>query len=239
MSILPHPQTLLNALRRVWPGGPPPGSCLLCAADSDNALLCAGCNDDLPRLPATHCPQCALPTTHGERCGACLKSPPHFARTLAPFLYDFPVDRIIHALKYGHQLVVADWAAHQLAAACRDGVFDLIMPLPLHPARLRTRGFNQSAEIARMLSNTLKIPVDRSSLLRVRDTAPQAGLALKERTGNVRGAFECRRDLAGARVLLIDDVLTTGATTNECARVLGLHGVSEVSVAVLARAVRR
>ena len=238
MSILPQATALLSRLRQRLLAGLLPGSCLLCAADSNDDLLCPACAADLPRLPDARCPQCALPTPHGEHCGGCLRSPPPFAATIAPFLYDFPVDRIIHALKYGQQLVVADWAAAQLAAACRSHDVSLIMPLPLHPARLRQRGFNQSAEIARLLGNRLNFPVDRSSLVRCRNTAPQATLPLKARRGNVRGAFECRRDLSGEHVLLIDDVLTSGATAGECARILRLHGARQVTVAVLARAVR-
>lgn len=238
MSILPHPPKLLSRLGQSLRDALLPGSCLLCEADSQDALLCPACSADLPLLPEHRCPQCALPTAYGERCGACLKSPPHFNATLARFLYEFPVDRIIHALKYGHQLVVADWAAAHLATLCTGREISLIMPLPLHPARLRDRGFNQSAEIARLIGNRLNFPVDRSSLQRCRNTAPQAALPLKERNGNVRGAFECERDLSGQHILLVDDVLTTGATANECARILHLHGAREVTVAVLARAVR-
>ena len=238
MSILPHPLAPLSRLGRTLRDALLPGSCLLCEANSGDALLCPACSLDLPRLPEKTCPQCTLPTSYGERCGACLKTPPHFEATLAPFLYEFPVDRIIHALKYGHQLVVAEWAAAELAACCTGRDISLIMPLPLHPARLRERGFNQSAEVARRIGNRLNFQVDRSSLLRCRDTPPQAALPLKERRGNVRGAFECRRDLSGERILLVDDVLTTGATAGECARILHLHGAREVTVAVLARALR-
>ena len=151
---------------------------------------------------------------------------------------DFPVDRVIHALKYGHQLAVAKWAGQRLAEQiCREE-FDRLIPLPLHPERLRERGFNQSAEIAGSLGKCLKLPVDRSIALRTRATPPQADLPHKERRKNVRGAFECRGDLSGQRLLLLDDVMTTGATVNECARVLKLHGAASVAVAVIARALR-
>ena len=238
MSILPQSASTLSRLGQRLRDALLPGSCLLCEADSHDALLCRACTTDLPHLSETTCPQCAMPTEHRTLCGACLKSPPHFDFALARFLYEFPVDRIIHALKYGHQLIVADWAAEQLATACRGRDISLIMPLPLHPRRLRDRGFNQSAEIARGIGNRLNFPVDRSSLLRTRNTAPQATLPLKERNGNVRGAFECRRNLTGEHILLIDDVLTTGATASECARILHLHGARAITVAVLARAVR-
>lgn len=214
-----------------------PESCLLCSSDSGDGLLCADCNADLPGLATTHCPQCSVETTYGERCGACLKETPYFNRTIAAFRYDFPVDRIIHALKYGHQLAVADWLGKQLASYL-EADNQLIIPLPLHPDRLRERGFNQSAEIARVIGNQLNLTVDRDNVLRSRPTQRQADLPLKERHKNVRGAFECRADLSGQKILLIDDVMTTGATVNECARVLKLHRASEITIVVAARALK-
>ena len=111
--------------------------------------------------------------------------------------------------------------------------------MPLHPARLRARGFNQSLEIARPLGRALGIPVAPDGLIRTRATPPQAELPLKERARNVRGAFEYRGELAGQRVLLVDDVMTTGSTLREAARILALHGAGPITVAVAARALRR
>jgi len=229
-----HP---LKQLARGWLGAALPASCLLCGTDSRDTLLCPACASDLPALSGAQCPQCAEPTTHGERCGACLKTPPHFDRTVAAFRYDFPVDRIIHALKYGHQLAVAAWLAERLAAGLPKGE-ELIVALPLHNERLRERGFNQSVEIARTLGKRLGRPVDYTSLQRTRATPPQADLPLQERQRNVRGAFECVADFSGKPILLIDDVMTTGSTVNEAARVLKLHGASRVTVAVAARALK-
>ena len=236
MSILPQRlvrslQQLANASLRNFL----PGNCLLCGADGEGDLLCPDCSADLPFSPTASCPQCGEPTTFSERCGACLNKPPHFDRTLALFRYEFPVDRLIHAFKYGHQLAVGQWLGLRLAERITPGA-DVIIPLPLHNDRLRERGFNQSMEMARIVEKCLKIPVDRSSLLRTRATPPQASLEHKERHKNVRGAFECRNDMSGRHVLLIDDVMTTGATLDECARVLKLHGAGEVSVAIAARA---
>lgn len=237
LSILPHP-IKTQGIRHRMCNHLLPGSCLLCSTTSGNDLLCADCRADLPPLPAATCPICAEQTTHGERCGACLRDPPNFGRTVALFRYDFPLDRLIHALKYGHQLAVAPWCATQLAAKLRGEHFDAVIPLPLHPARLQQRGFNQAAEIARHLGNHLRLDVDRSSLIRQQPTQPQANLPLAERRNNVRGAFECRTDFSGRHLLLLDDVLTTGATANECARVLRLHGAASVTVAVVARALK-
>jgi ComF family protein len=235
MSILP--QALQRPLRSIA-AHLLPGSCLLCASNSATSLLCPACTADLPQLPAALCPQCGEETTLGERCGACLKDPPAFARTIALFRYEFPVDRLIQALKYGHQLALAAWLGHRLGERLVAADYDLLLPLPLHPSRLRTRGFNQSLEIARVTSKALAIPMNPAILTRIRATPPQAELPLKERGRNVRGAFECARDLAGKRILLVDDVMTTGSTLREAARILKLHGAGQITVAVAARALR-
>jgi ComF family protein len=235
MSILP--QALQRPLRSIA-AHLLPGSCLLCASNSATSLLCPACTADLPQLPAALCPQCGEETTLGERCGACLKDPPAFARTIALFRYEFPVDRLIQALKYGHQLALAAWLGHRLGERLVAEDYDLLLPLPLHPSRLRTRGFNQSLEIARVTSKALAIPMNPAILTRIRATPPQAELPLKERGRNVRGAFECARDLAGKRILLVDDVMTTGSTLREAARILKLHGAGQITVAVAARALR-
>lgn len=237
MSILTQPSRLRRLARRAL-DCLLPGSCLLCGEDGRGAVLCPACTDDLPRLPAALCPQCSAPTTHGERCGSCLKEPPHFDRSHALLFYDFPSDRLIHALKYGHQLAVADWLGRQMAQRLAGGEYSLVLPLPLHPQRLCERGFNQSTEIGRVLARGLGLPLDRECLRRSRATPPQAELPLKERRRNVRGAFECARDLSGEHVLLVDDVMTSGATLNECARIVKLHGARQVTIAVAARALR-
>ncbi|HEX6736624.1 MAG TPA: ComF family protein, partial [Azonexus sp.] len=188
-----------------------PGSCLLCGADSGTGLLCPPCLADLPALPPMRCPQCAEATTHGERCGACLTAPPHFARTVALWRYDFPINRIIHALKYRHQTAAARWLGSALAP-CLDGADQWIVPMPLHPERLRERGFNQSMEIARSLARQLRRPLLGDCLLRLRPTAPQADLDPGQRRRNVRGAFACNADLHGRAIVLVDDVMTTGAS---------------------------
>jgi len=106
----------------------------------------------------------------------------------------------------------------------------------LHRTRLRERGFNQALELARPVADTLKKPIDTDCCLRIRHTAAQANLPWRERAKNIRGAFHCTKDLSGTRVLLVDDVMTTGASLNECARTLKLHGADEVTLLVLARA---
>ena len=138
------------------------------------------------------------------------------------FCYEFPVDRIIHAYKYGHQLAVGNWAAEFIAQQVANNTYDLLIPMPLHPDRLCERGFNQAAEIARRISLNTGQQLTTETLTRSRASKPQAELPMKERSRNVRGAFECNTDLNGKRVLLIDDVMTTGATLREASRILKL-----------------
>lgn len=232
MSILPHPvRAILHRL-----GQSLPQSCLLCGTSAPE-ILCADCQKDLPRMGGLLCPQCAEPTSVGERCGRCLHRPPHFDRTMAVFRYDFPLDALIQALKYGHQLALAPWLGKRLSDIV-EGDYDAMLPLPLHPDRLRERGFNQAGEIARMVSRSRNLPLALDLLRRERPTDPQAGLAHDQRPANVRNAFACSTDLSGRRLLLVDDVMTTGATLDEAARTLKLHGAARVDVAVVARALR-
>jgi ComF family protein len=214
-----------------------PQDCLLCGAPSGDALLCPDCGRDLPRLPVDRCPVCAEASPDGAICGACLANPPHFDATFAAFRYSFPADKLVQALKYQRRVATADFFGQALLAGPRpDG--DLIVPLPLHPARLAERGFNQSVEIARPLASALKLPMELDGCIRCRHTAPQASLPWKERKKNIRHAFECGIDLTDKSVIVVDDVMTTGATLDEFARTLKAHGAVRVSNWVAVRALR-
>jgi ComF family protein len=187
-------------------------------------------------MPA--CPSCALPTSDGNVCGHCLKKAPAFMRTTAAFTYAFPVDALIQALKYGGNLAAAGPLADTLAKnVITYALPDLLIPMPLYPARLKERGFNQSVEIAKMLAGKLNVPVVLDACTKVLDTAPQVSLPLKERNSNIKGAFACNADLSGKRVAIVDDVMTSGATVNELAKTLVKQGTTEISVWVVARAV--
>ena len=209
--------------------------CLLCGQASDREILCRACAGDLPRLPSPRCPRCALPTAGGETCGRCLAHPPHYDRTLAAFNYGFPLDKLIQSYKYGHRLALAGYFGRELAALAPKAAADLVVPLPLHPARLRERGFNQALELARPVAAALGLPLDARTCTRIRHTPAQAGLPWQQRERNIRGAFRCAQDLSGRRILLVDDVMTTGASLDECARTLKLHGAAEVALLVVAR----
>ena len=171
-------------------------------------------------------------------CGTCLSHPPHFDGTLALWRYEFPCDRLIQALKYRARLALAGYFARSLVSRKFPEV-DVIVPMPLHRRRLAERGFNQALEIARGVARRLRKPLEPQGVLRVRDTAPQTGLPYEERAKNVRGAFQCKLDLSGTRVAVVDDVMTTGSTLNEVARVLKLAGAARVENLVIARTVPR
>ena len=212
-----------------------PQACYLCGARVTAKPLCPGCEADLPKLHTT-CPQCALPTPSGEICGACLKHPPAFDRTLAVFSYAFPLDVLVHQCKYAGEVSLTAVFAEKIAhRASMESDIDSLLPMPLHPARLAHRGFNQAAEIARRLSPLVGIPWLPEACQRVRDTPSQAGLDLKTRQRNLRGAFACQLDLSGKRVALIDDVMTSGSSLNELARVVRKAGAVEIQAWVLAR----
>lgn len=215
-----------------------PQDCFLCAAPSGNCLLCPSCVAGLPHLAPERCPSCALPTPGASICGACLTQAPHFDATLAVFRYEFPVDRLIQSLKYVHRLASADFLGRTLAQLPTPLRPDLILPVPLAPARLAARGFNQALELARPLARALGAPLEISHIHRRRDTAPQASLPWKERRQNIRHAFECDIDLTGKTVLVVDDVMTTGTTLDELARVLKAHGAARVENRVLARTLK-
>lgn len=212
-------------------------SCLLCAGPSAGRLLCAPCDTDLPRLAdaaAALCDTCALPITEGTRCGACLTDPPAYDHVCAPFLYAFPADALVQALKYRNLLAIAPLFGNAIADSV-DVRPDVVIPMPLADTRLRERGFNQAQEIARHVAKITGVPLLPRACRKVRDTAPQAALPWKERAKNVRKAFVCDEDFTGKHVAVVDDVMTTGATLNELARNLKRAGAAKVTALVVTR----
>ncbi len=217
-----------------------PPRCLLCAAPGAGDDLCAACAAELPRNPVC-CARCAEPLAQSAAlCGACQREPPPWDTAWVPFRYEWPLDRLESRFKFAAGLAAGRvLAAQWLASGPPPARPDLIVPVPLHRGRLRRRGYNQALELARPLASALGIPLRHDVLERVRVTAQQTELDAKRRRANVRGAFRLRplRD-AGlpAHIALLDDVMTTGATLAECARVLKRAGVARVDVWALARA---
>lgn len=213
---------------------------MLCGSMSREGLWCKACDAALPYLNATHCPVCALPTPTGEVCGHCLTQPPSFSRTTAVFGYTFPLDKLIQAMKYGEQLALAHAFAKQLLHRIdKSNLPDYVIAMPLHPAKLRERGFNQSLLLAATVARELKLKLLPNACQRVRDTPPQSALPWKERKKNVRNAFCCDMDLTGKRIALVDDVLTTGASLNALAEAVSKKGAIEISAWVVARTIRK
>ena len=221
-----------------------PQHCELCAARAGSELLCEACDEGLPRVIA-FCPTCALPSADGAVCGACLAHPPPWSRATAALVYAFPVDRLLQQLKYGGRLALADWAGETLAGAVGTSLVsrpaperpDRVVALPLAASRQRERGFNQAREIAVPVARAVGLPLT-ISLIRIAGTAPQATLPWKERAKNVRGAFAVAGDVRGARIALVDDVMTTGATLAEAALMLARAGAAGVECWVVARTLR-
>lgn len=224
---------LLDSLR-------PTPQCLFCAlpAPGTGIDICHYC---LARLPFNFhaCRYCAAPlAVAGDICGRCLVSPPLFTRTLAPFHYAPPIDRLISRLKYRGKLQGARILGALLAEFVRgrSELPELIIPMPLHPRRLRKRGFNQATELARVTGRALGVPLERHCCRRTRATGQQTQLARRERQANVRGAFSMQRSLPVKHVAIVDDVMTTGSTAAELARVLLASGTERVDLWVAARA---
>ncbi|QDQ25682.1 ComF family protein [Chitinimonas arctica] len=215
-----------------------PQACVLCGGGSGEQGICSPCLADLPWLDEAYCPACGLPSPLAERCGACTRSPPAFDSTLAAWRYEWPLDRLIPAYKYGGQLILGAALADGLLARLRARPRpDCLLAMPLHPQRLRERGFNQSHELARRLARKLELPLLHRGIARILHTPPQASLALAERRKALRDAFTVERDLHGMRIAVVDDVMTTGASLDALANALKAAGAFHVDCWVLARTI--
>jgi ComF family protein len=238
--------------RRLLPvaadGTPPPGP-----AEEDGDLLrpyfCGACLSGVAPLTSPFCPRCGVMfrARAGEDhlCGRCLEQAPPFHMARAAFAYDRSLVDVIQCFKYKGKTRLAGPLGALLARTFvrywAGEAVDLVLPVPLHPRRLRRRGFNQSDLLLREWQKRARPgampPIASGILLRARATAAQAGLGRRERESNIRGAFVVRRpeQVNGRHVLLVDDVITTGATVGECARGLLASGAARVDVLALAR----
>ena len=213
-----------------------PPACVHCG-DSGN-LLCAECVDLAQPLDRNICRQCALPMEKPGTCARCAAERPATDRMLATYQMDGPVRSAVHALKYdGIKAIAPVLGSHMVQMDSLDRLeVDLVAPVPLHSSRLRERGFNQAELLARSVSHSKGWQLDSGVLERKRSTPPQVEAPNEtERAASMRDAFKSPRDLAGERVLLIDDVVTTASTVNSAAAALKRAGASRVTVLALAR----
>ena len=215
------------------------------SSGSKRRPFCHACYSDFHKITSPLCPICGrtfgsgIPEDH--RCEDCLRSPPFFDALRAPYVYNGAIMKAIHRFKYGAESSVADSLGPLLAEFAQRWAREwddiITIPVPLHPKRLRERGFNQSLLLARHVAGTRGSQPDFLSLRRVRHTRPQTGLKKEERRKNVQGAFHLNNADAfkGKKTLLVDDVATTGNTLNECARMLREAGASKVFCLTLVR----
>lgn len=215
-----------------------PPRCLICGEAAAGPDLCAGCIAGLPDNTAC-CQQCALPlATAAPACGECLASPPPFTQAATAWRYEAAIAQLLPRLKFHDDLAsgqaLARLAAQRLASWPGWQGVDRILPMPLHVRRLARRGYNQALELARPLARTMGVPLDVQCLSRIRATAPQTDLDAPARRRNLRGAFAASM-LAGETVVIVDDVITTGATMREAARTLRRAGAGDVRVLAIAR----
>lgn len=215
--------------------------CILCGVPVESATdrFCLPCYAELPLQPAGVCSCCGAPEPGAAVCARCYPRAPAFDSCLSGCIYRYPVDLMIKKLKYRARLDLAHALAQPLLETAGRGLEvapDCLLPVPLHRARLRSRGFNQAREIARVLSQRLSLPVDDQLLRRHRPTAQQFELRPEQRAKNVSGAFSLLKTMDYKNIAIVDDVLTTGATAHELARLLKRHGAQNVQVWCLARA---
>lgn len=216
-----------------------PPHCVVCG--KLGAWFCEKCARLIEPLPEPRCSHCGRPLNHPGMCRRCQGEQSWLLSIDSCSAHRQPIRRVIHALKYEGMAVLSEPLSEVMASTWRARQIrcDRLIPVPLHPARKRERGYNQSALLARSLGRRLDLPVDERSLVRVRNTPAQVGLTRQERRENMLGAFQCTNRLDGFSLLLIDDVCTTGATLEACARKLLEAGASSVRALTAARAVMR
>lgn len=219
-----------------------PPTCVLCRHPAQRAQnICYLCEQTLSSV-AHSCQQCAHPLSMGHlRCGVCLQNTPPFEYTFALFPYCEPISQLILGLKFQQKLTYAQTLGELLTKQIRTNWYkdkplpNVILPVPLHPRRLRERGFNQAVEIARPIAKALDIPVDLHGLKRTRQTTAQAELPAAARKSNVQHAFTACRDYYGQSIAVIDDVVTTGHTIRACCTELKRAGAGDIHVWCAAR----
>ncbi|MCZ6504194.1 MAG: ComF family protein [Gammaproteobacteria bacterium] len=215
-----------------------PGTCIICEASTHRKLdLCVKCELELPWLNNA-CLHCSIPLPDGNNvCGQCLFNKPPFTRCYSGFVYKYPIDRLILDFKENQKLLIGKLLATLLLKSFPENFTppDLLVPIPLHKSALKKRGFNQSLEIAEVLSGNWSVPMDTRNCRRIVETTQQKSLHQKDRANNIRGAFAIEKSYQGERIAIIDDVVTTGATVTEFARLILANGAASTEVICIAR----
>jgi ComF family protein len=214
-----------------------PDRCVLCLAPGGGGI-CPACTADLVK-PGPCCPTCAEPLPVAGSCPACQRAPPPLDAVWVPFAYAWPLTQLLLGYKRGGRpqlgRPLARLLSDHLPADATLGV-DRVIPVPLHEQRLAQRGFNQAGQLARVLCRRRGLRLDARAARRIIATPSQQGLTRRARKANLHGAFAVERDLSGLRVLLVDDVMTTGTTLNVLAREVRKAGAAWVGAVALARA---
>jgi ComF family protein len=224
-----------------------PQLCLSCREPVRDGGLCAPCWSKLTQIAPPYCERLGIPFAYDPGPGVlsmqAIADPPAYHRARAAVRYDDVARALVHALKYGDRIDLAPVMGRWMARAGRellDGA-DAMIPVPLHWRRLWARRFNQSALLSQAISRETGVPVTDAVLKRVKSTAQQVGLSQSERAQNVQGAFRVppdrKADVTGRKLVLVDDVLTSGATSDACARALLRAGAQSVDLVVFARVV--
>jgi ComF family protein len=209
--------------------------CLICHNKSEKQIICQGCKSLVTHAKFS-CETCGVKlSSQQKQCGHCQTSPPIFTRTYSAVEYKEPVDAWVKSLKFGKNLAMSRLFAEIMQEKAKniEGKY-VFMPVPLHKSRLRLRGYNQAYEIAKELTKLTGRKLD-NSLKRQKKTQMQAQLKFKQRAKNVKNAFGLKGELKHKKIVLIDDVMTSGNTLRECAKVLKKAGAKDINVLVFAR----
>jgi ComF family protein len=227
-----------------------PAQCLCCEKflDEGRQGICLGCLSEIHWIEPPFCSICGAPFLSKEvrshSCSNCLTQKRYFTMARALGAYDGSLQETIHRWKYQGKITLTslfgEWMTEGIYHYWDPTLFDLLIPVPLHPHRLRGRGFNQALLLVKELSRQTGIPYRKRVLQKIKLTIPQVNLSGIERKKEVRGSFHIigKEELKGKTILLVDDVYTTGATVNECSKVLVAAGAERVDVLTLARALK-
>lgn len=224
-----------------------PDVCYFCGSikDSKESVICAECRDSIRSVPMPFCSVCGLPlpaleNSASDFCGSCLSHPPVYDKARYGVYYEQQAREAITKFKFNASLFNVRPITELLIEAFNrhyaDDKLDAILPIPVHQRRLINRGFNQVVTLAKKLSDATSIPLDRTTLVKIRNTDPQVGLPRSKRIMNLKNVFRisCPEKIANRRILIIDDVSTTGTTVSEAAKTVKKAGADFVAILVLA-----